>query len=398
MPRRLASLLAAGAVLLGWAGSAAAAPVTAGAREAVLYEPATGRFLLSRSGDREVAVGSLVKLMTARLAIESGDPARLITVPVTVTALPETKAGLVPGQRLSLSTLLAALLIRSANDAAVTIATALAGGEPAFARSMNAEAARMGLQETRYVDSSGLDAPGQWSSAHDVALLAASDLDLPGFGALVARPSVTMPGGQVYRTVNPFLAFFTGATGVKTGFTSEAMFCLAASADRGGRTLIAVVLGEPSWASADEDASALLEWGYGIATGPSPASTAPPATGASPVSSTPPASQRVPGAPPQVASSAAASPGGSGAAATVSPTTGEPTGGAGARRPPGASPPPAGAADQAVTASAPPYAAAFEHAGRAWPPWWPAAGAAALALAWTAWRRRGARTPRRPPR
>ena len=343
--------------------AAGPAPATPGAREAALYDPAAGRFLLLRSATARTAVGSLVKLMTARLAIESGDLGRLITIPAEVAGLPETKAGLIPGRRLSLSVLLQALLIRSANDAAVSIATGLAGGEPAFALRMNAEAAHLGLSGTHYVDSSGLDAPGQWSSARDVAVLAAADLRLPGLAAIVERPSVALPGGRVYKTVNPFLAFYPGATGVKTGFTSDARFCLAASADRGGRILIAVVLGEPGWAAADGDAATLLDWGF--ASAPAPAGAVGPAAGGARDAATTASSQMAPRvhvAPrvPPVAPRPAAAPG------AGSPTTTPSLAATGAAR------------------------AGVHRAARPWRWWAPAAVGGAL-LCWAVRRRTGGR-------
>lgn len=258
--------------------AARAAPPTPDAAAAVLYDPASGQFLAARNARAHLPVASLVKLMTARLALEAATPT-VALVPAAVTGLPETKVGLVPGQRVSMQILIQAMLIRSGNDAALTAAVALAGSEPAFAAEMNAAAATLGLRDTHYVDSTGLDAPGQYSSARDVALLAAADLELPGFAAAVDRSAVTMPDGTVYRTVNPFLAYYPGADGIKTGFTDDAMFCLAASARHAGRTLIAVVLGEPGWPAADADAAALLDWGF--ASDPAPVAAAPAAAPAS---------------------------------------------------------------------------------------------------------------------
>ena len=260
MPMKPAMLLIAAALAVAppaWA----AGPATPTAAAAAIYDPATQGFLLARRAGLHLPVASLVKLMTARLAIEADEPSLSLSVPSAVTLLPQTKVGLVPGQRVTMATLISAMLIHSGNDAAVTVAVALGGSEAGFAGQMNAAAAAIGLTQTHYVDSTGLDAPGQYSSAHDVALLAAADLGLPGFAAIVDQPDVVV-GGVTYRSVNPFLAYYPAATGIKTGFTSEAMFCLAASATRSGETLIAVVLGEPSWAAADADAASLLDWGF----------------------------------------------------------------------------------------------------------------------------------------
>ena len=204
--------------------TAAPPPALPGAPEAVLYDPVSGQFLYQKAAHRHVAVASLEKLMTARLLIDSGQLGGTATVPAGVVQLPETKAGLVPGQQLPMQVLLDALLVRSANDAALTIAVALAGSESAFATQMNAEARRLGLTDTNYVDSSGLDAPGQYSSAADTAILAADDMQLPAFSAAVRLSQVRMPGGVVYGTVNPFLAYYWRVHQV-LAWDDRAFFC-----------------------------------------------------------------------------------------------------------------------------------------------------------------------------
>ncbi len=286
---RRVGMMAAAVIVLSaprvFATTAAPPPALPGAPEAVLYDPASGQFLYQRAAHRRVAVASLEKLMTARLLIESGQLGGTAMVPAGVVQLPETKVGLVPGQQLSMQVLLDALLVRSANDAALTIAVALAGSESALATQMNAEARHLGLTDTNYVDSSGLDAPGQYSSAADTAILAADDMQLPAFSAAVRLSQVRMPGGAVYGTVNPFLAYYPGADGIKTGFTTDAGFCLAASAVHDGRTLIAVVLGAPNWAVVDADAAALLNWGFANTPAP-PAGGGAAAGGSAAVSST----------------------------------------------------------------------------------------------------------------
>lgn len=228
---------------------------------ATLYDPGGHRFLWSDHPDLEVPVASLTKLMTAWLALQQPGSTP-VTVGSDVIGIPQTTAGLVPGRTYTLGSLLPLLIVRSANDAAVAIADALAGSVPAFVARMNAEAAAMGLTDTSYVDPNGLDATGQHSSARDVAELAGQDMGLPAFRQLAALRTATLPGGATFTDENPFLGAYPGANGVKTGFTSTAGFCLAASATQGGHLLIAVVLGEPSWGRAVADASALLTWGF----------------------------------------------------------------------------------------------------------------------------------------
>jgi D-alanyl-D-alanine carboxypeptidase len=258
----VAALMAALAGPLPAAVAAAAAPVPAvSARAAALYDPAAHELLWSYRPDLQLPVASLTKLMTAYLALQA-PPSTPVRVGADAVAMPETKAGLVAGHTYTLGSLLPLLIVRSANDVAVAVADGLGGGVAAFAADMNAEAAAMGLRDTHYVNPSGLDAPGQHSSARDVAVLAGLDMSLPAFRQLAALRTATLPGGGTFRDENPFLGAYPGADGVKTGFTSAAGFCLAASATRGGRRLLAVVLDEPSWAQAVADASALLDWGF----------------------------------------------------------------------------------------------------------------------------------------
>ena len=242
-----------------------APPAMTAVRAAVLYDAATGRILAERHPSARLPVGSLVKLMTARIALLDGRPAEPLVVPAAATEVPETRADLVPGQRIRLGLLTAVLLIRSANDAAVTIATGMAGTQQAFVARMNAAAERLGLRDTRYADASGLDAPGQWSSAADVGRLAALDMRLPRFRQLVVERQVSLPGGHVFRNVNDYLRTDPAAAGIKSGYTTRADFCVAAAERRNGRLLIAVVLGGPNWPTVDTLALHLLDWGYATA-------------------------------------------------------------------------------------------------------------------------------------
>ncbi len=280
---------------------------------ATLYDPGAGRFLWSHRPDLELPVASLTKLMTAWLALQAPGSTP-VKVGSDVVGIPQTTAGLIPGQTYTLGSLLPLLIVRSANDAAVAIADALGGGMPAFVDRMNAEAAAMGLTDTHYVDPNGLDAPGQHSSARDVAELAGADMASAAFRELASLRTATLPGGATFSDENPFLGAYPGADGVKTGFTSTAGFCLAASATRDGQLLIAVVLGEPSWDKAVADASALLTWGFGQEPAPPSAGmAATPGTAATTAgSSLPTTPALVATAPPTPAATGAAQPAGAG--------------------------------------------------------------------------------------
>jgi D-alanyl-D-alanine carboxypeptidase len=153
------------------------------------------------------------------------------------------------------------MLVASANDAADTLARDVAGSEPAFVRRMNREAADLGLAGTTYADAEGLDAPGQHSTARDVAVLARDLLADPTFRQVVRQPAVSIDGHRLDAT-NDLLGRYPGADGVKTGHTDGAGWCLAASATRDGRRVIAVVLGAPSAEARDTSAAALLDWAF----------------------------------------------------------------------------------------------------------------------------------------
>lgn len=242
----------------------AAAPPEITAAGAVLWEPATGAWLF----EREAAVGrpmaSTTKIMTVMLALEAGVADEVVTVSneaARVGARPGgASLGLRAGQEVPMTSLLAGLLQRSGNGAAVAVAEHVAGSEAAFVDRMNARADELGLVDTSFVNSSGLtDDVAHHASPRDLARLAevamaderfalwagAATWEDPVFGSLTSR--------------NELLGSFPGATGVKTGYTSLAGLCLVASATRDGRTLYAVVLNsEDSFG----DAAALLAHGF----------------------------------------------------------------------------------------------------------------------------------------
>jgi D-alanyl-D-alanine carboxypeptidase (penicillin-binding protein 5/6) len=209
-------------------------------------------------------VASLAKLMTARLVLAAGSLDDTATVPPLEIAGDESQAGLEPGDHVSRDELLQAMLVASANDAARTLAVDVAGDERSFVRLMNAEAAAAGLDATRYANPVGLDDPAQHSSAADVAHLARDLMQDPDFRRIVAAESVRIDGTELPAT-NDLLRDYRGADGIKTGHTDEAGWCIAASATRDGRTIVAVVLGAPTEQARDDAARALLDYGFSLA-------------------------------------------------------------------------------------------------------------------------------------
>lgn len=234
------------------------------ARGAVLWEPATGAVLYDRDAEVGRPMASLTKIMTVLLALELADLDDQVTVSPNAAEIGRTPGGatfgLTEGDRVPLRSLLAGLLLHSGNDGAVAVAEHVAGGENAFVGLMNERAAAMGLEETAFVNSSGLtDNAAHRSSPMDLVRLAEEAMGHEDFAAWAGAPELDAgPLGTVANR-NELLGSFAGATGVKTGFTSLAGLCLVASATRDGRTLYAAVLGsEDSFA----DGAALLDHGF----------------------------------------------------------------------------------------------------------------------------------------
>jgi serine-type D-Ala-D-Ala carboxypeptidase (penicillin-binding protein 5/6) len=272
MARRAAVQLAALAVLM-LAAIAGAPPARAAADRppqvtapsAILMEASTGEVLYERAPDKRRPIASTTKLMTALLTMERARLSDKATASSYVASPIESKLSLRPGERLSVADLLRGLMLESANDAAVTLAEHVSGSRAAFVRLMNRRARELHLENTHFENPIGLDAPDNYSSAHDLARLAV-ELRKHSFVRKIAnRTSATLSTGYRPRTIrnrNTLLGRDRYINGLKTGHTSTAGYVLVGTrTSRGGITLVSVVLGTPSLAARDHDSLALLEWG-----------------------------------------------------------------------------------------------------------------------------------------
>lgn len=232
-----------------------------GAKAWAVYDLGRGQLMAESAADTPLAVGSLMKLLTAYVVTGAGEPTKVVTVPGMSLDPLESAIGLYPGEQLPRDVLLRAMLIVSANDAARALAIDVAGSEAAFVTMMNDAAARIGLIGTRAANPIGLDAAGQHSTARDMVTLGSVLMADPTFRATVARRDARLHG-QVFSATNDLLGAYAGADGIKTGHTSQAGYCLLASATRGGRTVIVAVLGAPSKEGRNAAASALLDWAF----------------------------------------------------------------------------------------------------------------------------------------
>ncbi len=204
----------------------------------------------SHQAERRMPPASLTKMMTALVVLERAALDDVVTISATAAAQTGSRLRIQAGERFSVGDLLAALLIRSANDAAVALAEHVAGSEEKFAALMNRRVAELGLKNTQFANASGLDHPRQYSTAVDLARLAEAALDHDTFRALVVETGVeirTLCTGRTFELTNSnkLLGLYDGLAGVKTGFTSRAGPCLIVAAERGEERVLLVLLNSP---------------------------------------------------------------------------------------------------------------------------------------------------------
>ena len=234
------------------------------ARAAILIEETTGTVLFEKSADVRLPMASTTKIMTALVALENAEPDQLIPIPKEAVGTEGSSVYLFEGERLTLEELLWALLLASANDAAVAIAYGVAGGIEPFADLMNEKAAALGLENTHFVNPHGLDDPGHYTTARDLAAIARAALAEPLIREMTSTRKKTIPhdgadGVRLLINHNKLLKLYDGAFGVKTGFTKRSGRCLVSAAARNGCSLIAVTLDAPSdW----NDHRAMLDAGF----------------------------------------------------------------------------------------------------------------------------------------
>ena len=242
---------------------ASAAP-SVSARSAVLIEAESGRVLYQQNAFLRLPMASTTKIMTAIVAIESGDTKRTVAVSPDAVGIEGSSVYLYPGEQLTMEELLYALLLESANDAATAIAIAVAGSVEGFSRKMNEKAESLGLTATHFTNPHGLDDEAHYTTAYDLAVLSAYALKNEAFRTICATTRKTIPlkgdeGTRVLVNHNKMLTRYEGAIGVKTGFTKRSGRCLVSAAERDGLTLIAVTLGAPDdW----RDHAAMLDFGF----------------------------------------------------------------------------------------------------------------------------------------
>ncbi len=245
-------------------------PFEVNARSAVLMDAETGTVLYAKNADKALPPASVTKVMTLLLIMEAVDGGNLsLTEMVPVSEYAASMGGsqvyLKPGETMTAEEMLKCVIIASANDAAVALAEQVAGSEEAFVARMNERAAELGMHNTRFENVTGLDddTTDHMTSAYDIAVMSRELLQHPTILTYSGIWMDTIRDGAFGLTnTNRLIRFYKGATGLKTGSTSKAKFCISATAQREGLHLIAVIMGSDTRDTRNAAAQSLLDWGF----------------------------------------------------------------------------------------------------------------------------------------
>ncbi len=226
-------------------GSAEAS--VSGASAYVVIEASSGRILKGSNVAARLPMASTTKAMTAIVVLEHADLQDTVTVPKCAVGVEGSSIYLKEDEKFTVKELLYGLMLRSGNDAAVALAVHVAGSVESFAELMNRKASELTLRNTHFVNPHGLSAKGHYTSAYDLAVIAAYGLQNPAFKEIVSAKSVTIKrdtpeDSRFFANKNRILYSYNGANGVKTGYTKEAGRCLIASSLRGEMQVVAVAL------------------------------------------------------------------------------------------------------------------------------------------------------------
>jgi serine-type D-Ala-D-Ala carboxypeptidase (penicillin-binding protein 5/6) len=233
---------------------------------AILMDANSGKVWYQKRANKELLIASITKIMTAILAIKKkkGKLTDLVTIGRNAVGVEGSSVYLKLGQKIPLRSLLYGLMFRSGNDAAVAIAEYIAGSVPKFANMMNRKAKALGMTHSHFMNPMGLNQPGHYSSARDMARLTAYAMRDGDFRKIVSTKVITVPwpgekGGRTFRNENKLLTLYPYANGVKTGYTKKAGRTLVSAARRDGVQLIAVTLNDPNdW----NDAINMFKYGF----------------------------------------------------------------------------------------------------------------------------------------
>ena len=267
MKQLLAAALCACLLVQPAAAVTGAPEVEAGS--AVLMEKETGAVLYEANAHDKLEPASVTKVMTLLLVMEALDAGRiqkedLVTVSARAASMGGSQVYLKEGEQMTVDDMLKAVAVVSGNDAAVALAEHIAGSEEGFVALMNQRAAELGMADTNFVNCTGLPAAGHLTSAYDIALMSRElILRHPDIRTYTTIWMDTIRDGQFQlANTNKLVRYYEGCTGLKTGSTDSALYCLTATAEREGMELIAVVMKSPTSAQRFESAKAMLTFGF----------------------------------------------------------------------------------------------------------------------------------------
>lgn len=248
---------------------ARAAQVDITAPSAILMEKSTGEVLFEQDSHAVYEPASVTKIMTLLLVMEAIDAGQLtwddvITASPYACSMGGSQIWLEEGEQLTVSEMVKAVAVASANDCAVALAEAISGSESAFVQRMNERAKELGMESTVFCNCTGLPAEGHVSSAYDIALMSRElILNHPQLREYTTIWMDTLRNGEFQLTnTNRLIYSYPGATGLKTGSTDAALYCLSATAERDGMELIAVVMHAATPSDRFDSAAALLNYGF----------------------------------------------------------------------------------------------------------------------------------------
>ena len=248
-------------------------------KSAILMEGATGKIIYKKNPNEKLNPASITKIMTLLLIYENLDNGKIkpndkVTVSEHAASMGGSQVFLEPNEQQTVETMIKCISIASANDAAVAMAEHISGSEESFVNKMNKRANELGMKDTHFVNCCGLDVEGHYSSAYDVALMSK---ELITKHPEIIKYTTTWMDSIIHRTrkgesefgltnTNKLVRTYKGITGLKTGSTSLAKYCLSATANREGIDMIAVVMGAPEHKLRFVEASRLLDYGFGKCT------------------------------------------------------------------------------------------------------------------------------------
>lgn len=264
--KRIYTALLSLVLLLVWSAVAMAAAPDITADAAIVIDEATGQVLYEKNADKREYPASMTKIMTCILALEKSSPDQLVTVSRYAADVECTR--LYPGYTLRMADILQQMMMISDNGAATAVGEAVGGDEATFAAMMNEKAQAIGAVNTHFVNMNGMPDANHYSTARDMAKIAAYAMHNDAFRQIVGTKAkniyyIAPQGHKTYcRNTNELLESYPGCTGIKTGWTSAARGCLSAAAKRGDKELIAVVMHSDDDETRFSEAAALLDYGF----------------------------------------------------------------------------------------------------------------------------------------